>query len=121
MVLTIIKRIAISKSIHHIIQNTNINQQKSICLRVRCIEYLQIIIEIQKYHKYYLQSMDNDYISSIIETIINCISGPHPSVRFVARHCVWSLNQIYPNKNYQQYILSKISNKASDMHVSNKA
>ena len=122
---TIIKRIPIFKSIYHIIQNTNINQQKSICLRVRCMEYLQIMIEIQLYHNNYLQLIDNDhnnknYMSLINESIINCISDPHQSVRYVARQCVWSLNKIYPNNKYSSYILSKISSQNAKYVLSEK-
>eukprot|EP01084_Bolivina_argentea_P235535 396315_1 len=105
---TIIKYIPIYKSLNHILINTNITHQKSICIRVRCMEYLQIIIETQTYHNNYLLEIDN-IISKIMDIIILSISDPHPSVRYVSRQCVWSLHAIYPNDNYYQYILNKIS------------
>ena len=89
---TIIKRIPISKSINHLIQNTNINQQKSVCLRVRCMEYIQILIETQVYHNHYLQrlSMESniDFISLINEAIIKCISDPHQSYVMLQDNCM---------------------------------
>eukprot|EP01084_Bolivina_argentea_P311190 538628_1 len=114
---TIIKRIPIGKSIHHMITNTNVNHQKSTCLRVRCIEYIQIIIETQIYHNHYC---DDAVMHKITDAIVDCISDPHPSVRYVARQCVWSLNHIYPNHEYSSYILKKISSTNSKYVLSEK-
>jgi len=106
---TIVKRLPLSKALGHLIQNTHAAQQKSVCSRVRCLEYLRIVVEVQPYHRHYLRCHDTDALAAIVEAVTRCVSDPHPSVRLVARQTVWSLAAIYPQRDCAHHILSKIS------------
>ena len=74
-------------------------------MRARSMEYLQLLIEIQDYHNYYILGLSSIskneetslIISLISDCVINGISDAHATVRLIARRCVWSFD-IFLNK-----------------------
>ena len=133
----IIKHVPISnKGLNKILNGIT---NKNAVIRVRCIEYLQIIIEIQnRYNNYLIKLNDNGFkfnidksseynnnfikddnlnlFQIILQIVIHGISDAHSSVRIVARRIVWSLNYIYGNNNKYNNLSNYILNKISTQH-----